>query len=635
MKQVVILAGGKGTRLREHLGDLPKPLIDVCGVPLLERQILLAKRYGFTQALILVNYKADRIAGYCDSRGSWGIDVQCIDDGEPRGTAGAVLNILDRLDDEFLVMYGDTMLHVDLDRFHRFHLQDPASSATLFLHPNDHPRDSDLVDLDESGRIAGFYPYPHDGDCYLPNLVNAALYWIRRSALEPWRNQPGLLDFGKDIFSAMIAKGLILRGYSSPEYIKDVGTPARIDKVRADYAAGRVERAGLDHDQKAVFLDRDGTLNREVGHLCRPEQLELLPGVEDAVRRLNHAEYRVCVVTNQPVIARGECSVDGMRQIHNKLETLLGRAGAYVDRIYYCPHHPERGFAGEIAELKQECDCRKPNTGLITSAVADLNISCAQSWLVGDSSADLLAAQRAGIRSILVETGRAGLDGKYPATPDFTVPDLSSAVDLITAGYARLTQLLEPLARRVGPGALVFIGGQSRSGKSTMASALRDVLRVKGQQCHALSTDRWLLNQESRGKDVLARHDGKALQGLVRALAGRSTTVALTLPYYLRMSRKQIPDSAVLRLEPSDVVIIEGVVALYLARLVESSHRIFVDVDEDTRKMRMMREYGLRGESAAAALIYGDRFAEEVPWVEATAKHAVRLRLPDFRTEQG
>jgi len=212
MKQAVILAGGKGTRLRERLGDLPKPLIDVCGLPLLERQILLAKHYGFTHVIVLVNYRAEHIVEFCDLRDNWGLDIECIDDGEPRGTAGAVLRILDRLEPEFLVMYGDTMLEVDLDRFHRHDTQGGEMvAATLFLHPNDHPQDSDLVELDEDGFIAAFHPYPHDDSRNYPNLVNAALSWVHRDAINTWLSHAGFPGFAQALCPRLIRRGSTIR----------------------------------------------------------------------------------------------------------------------------------------------------------------------------------------------------------------------------------------------------------------------------------------------------------------------------------------------------------------------------------------------------------------------------------------
>ena len=245
MNQAIILAGGKGTRLRARLGDLPKPLVDVCGVPLLERQIQLLKRYDFNQILILVGYQGERIVEFCHSRGNWGIDVKCIYDGVPLGTAGAVLNVFDYLDKEFLVVYGDTMLEIDIRRFCLYHAENKKAAATLFLHPNDHPFDSDLVDIDEEGFITAFYPYPHDPSIYFPNLVNAGLYLIRKDSLQDYLTRVGkILDFGNELFPDMISRGVNLRGYNSPEYIKDCGTPERLDKV-------------MEHSRKAICMLRN------------------------------------------------------------------------------------------------------------------------------------------------------------------------------------------------------------------------------------------------------------------------------------------------------------------------------------------------------------------------------------------
>lgn len=631
MNQAVILAGGKGTRLSKRLGDLPKPLIDVCGVPLLERQILLTKHYGFKCMLILVNHRAGRIVEFCESKGNWGLDIRCIDDGEPRGTAGSVLQVLDLLEDDFLLIYGDTMLNVDLQLFYQYHMADKNAAATLFLHPNDHPQDSDLVEVDERSYITGFHPYPHDSNRYYPNLVNAGLYWIRKTSLERWRGfSGGVLDFGKQLFPIMIENGLTLRGYNSPEYIKDCGTPARLDKVCADFLSGKIDQSSFDHEQRAVFVDRDGTLNQEVDHLISVDQMKLLPEVGQAIRRLNQSGYRICVVTNQPVIARGECTLDTLRQIHNKLETLLGNEGAYVDRIYYCPHHPDKGFAGEIPDLKIDCDCRKPKTSMIDLAVAELNISRSESWMIGDTTTDMLTAQRAGLKSILVETGYAGLEQKYWVTPDFIVPDLASGASLILDVYPLLVRSIETLAQNIGAGDIVFIGGQSRSGKSSFASVLRDVLKKRGLVSHILTTDRWLLSLADRGKNVLTRHNLRNLQEVVSSLSNpESRPFQVNLPGYRKSTREHVPDLEALNITTEDIVIFEGVVSLHLANEINARHRFFVEINEDIRKKRVIREYLLRGfPFEEAETIYQERLFEEVPWVDATGNQAVRVSIP-------
>ena len=623
--QVVILAGGKGTRLKDRLGELPKPLIDLCGVPLLERQILLAKRHGFTKVLILVNHRAGSIVEFCESRAHWGLDLKCIDDIEPLGTAGAVLRVFELLDEEFLVMYGDTMLEVDLNRFFKFHASDPIVAASLFLHPNDHPNDSDLVSIDENSYIERFHSYPHDESSYLPNLVNAALYWIRKSHLADYmQHTKGVLDFAKDLFPAMIGHGHKLKGYSSPEYIKDCGTPARIDKVRLDFETGRIERSFLGRPQKAVFIDRDGTINRSVDQLNSTEKFDLIPGVADAIKRLNDAEYRVVVVTNQPVIARGDCSISELRQIHNKMETLLGQVGAFVDRIYFCPHHPDSGYDGEIKDLKLECRCRKPNTRMIENAQADLSISMLESWMVGDTTTDILTAQNAKIKSILVETGSAGLDHKYWCQPDFILPNLPSAVSFILEGYPQLLHDLAHFAEKIEAGETVFVGGQSRSGKSTFANVLKHLLAAREIPCHVVSTDRWLLETRARGPDVLSRHASDQIINFLEHLAlDDQAERRISLPGYNKLKRELVNDVEKIDISKSHVVIIEGVVALHFRKHIRSKHAFFTQIDEQIRKNRVVREYMLRGLSQFEAEgLYNSRLVEEVPWVESTAMNS-------------
>jgi len=633
MMQAIILAGGKGTRLRERLGHLPKPLIDICGLPLLERQILLLKKHGFTEVLVLVNHAADQIVNYCASKENWGLNVHCIDDGQPKGTAGATLAVFEQLDHEFLVMYGDTMVDVDLTRFYRHHKQVEGMAATLFLHPNDHPQDSDLVEMDEDGFITAFHPYPHEASRYYPNLVNAALYWVRKQSLARWRHESRPLDYGKDLFPAMLQRGMKLRGFNSPEYIKDIGTPARLDKVCADFLSGKIERANLGQPQAMVFLDRDGTINREVDHLNTPEQFELLPDVAEAIRRLNRSEYRCCVVTNQPVIARGEASVEALRQIHNKMETLLGRSGAFLDRIYYCPHHPDGGFPGERAPLKKDCDCRKPKTGMIDLAIGDFRGCREKSWLIGDTSVDMETARRAGVKSVLVETGYAGLDYRHWATPDAIVPDLSSAVSFILDHYPRLLSYCRKLTQDFGAGAIVLIGGQSRSGKSTLAAVMRDALESRGQRARVLSIDRWLKSDAERQPGVLGRYDMDGLQALTARLTDRELRPdRLALPGYHKLRRRQIAAVEELELLPSDVVLIEGTVALAIDISNETAaHRYHVDIDETLRKQRVLSAYRLRGYTDEQAFeIYATRQQDEFPVIGELARGATRISLMDM-----
>ena len=180
----------------------------------------------------------------------------------------------------------------------------------------------------------------------------------------------------------------------------------------------------------AVFLDRDGTINEERGHIWTPKDLVLLPGAAKAIHQLNQSEYLTVVVTNQSVIARGKCTEAGMEAINNRLQFLIAEEGGSIDRIYYCPHYPDKKIPGRREDLKIICDCRKPQPGLIMRAAKDLNIDLNLSWLVGNMPSDIEAASRAGVRSILLEN-HGVFDNKLSVSPDAKCIDLKDAVRLI------------------------------------------------------------------------------------------------------------------------------------------------------------------------------------------------------------
>ena len=177
-----------------------------------------------------------------------------------------------------------------------------------------------------------------------------------------------------------------------------MGTPDRFHEVEHDLLSGKVAARNLSNRQKAIFLDRDGTINVYKGFLTRPDDFELLPGVTEAIHRINKSGYLCIVVSNQPVIARGDCSFDDLKAIHDKMETELGHQGAFIDAIYYCPHHPDKGFEGERPDYKFNCDCRKPKPGLLLQAANDWNIDLNESYMIGDSERDVAAGNAAGCK---------------------------------------------------------------------------------------------------------------------------------------------------------------------------------------------------------------------------------------------
>lgn len=430
--QAVILAGGKGTRLKAISKNIPKPMTKILDKPLLHHQIELCAKQGITDIHLLVGYKSEAIFNYFLDGSSFGVKISYHKEDKPRGTAGALLDALDSLNDQFIMIYGDTFLNVDLISFLSFHNKKNAN-ITLFLHPNNHPNDSDLIELDEQEKIKDIFSYPHPANEPRRNLVNAGLYIFNKSALSNTKISKKKSDIAKNLFPKLLEEKSKIFGYISTEYIKDMGTPERLSSVEKDIQSGKVDALAKSNPKSAVFIDRDGVINKEVGHLNSLSQFELIDGVAESIRKINNKGILVIIITNQPVIARGELSEKKLRIIHNKMDVLLGISGAYIDAIYYCPHHPHKGFKGEIAEMKKECLCRKPSPGMILRAADELNVALEKSWMIGDSTSDILAAKNAQVKSILVKTGHSGKDGKYKTTPDYIANSLKEAVNWISS----------------------------------------------------------------------------------------------------------------------------------------------------------------------------------------------------------
>jgi D,D-heptose 1,7-bisphosphate phosphatase len=428
VEHLVVVAGGKGTRLSGLFGDVPKALVPVGGKPVLQHQLELAAKAGVRSATIYAGFLAGHISSFVGDGLRFGMTITLHVEDQPLGTAGAVLQSLDALPPRFFVMYGDVMLAADLERMARFHLSH-AAAFTAFVHPNDHPFDSDLLETDAEGQVTALHNPPHALDRTYANLVNAALYVVERDALRPFA-KPGKQDFTKEVMPGLIASGAKVLAYRSADYIKDMGTPERLARVEADLKSGKLDPASS-KPRAAIFLDRDGTLNVEKGFLASADGLELLPGVGAALKSLRQGGYSLVVLTNQPVIARGEASESDVAAIHRRLEWDLGKEGAYLDAVYLCPHHPDKGFAGERRELKIACQCRKPGTAMVEQACRELELDARASWMIGDQTRDIEMARRAGLRSVLVRTGTAGRDGNFAAAPDFVADDLPSAARLI------------------------------------------------------------------------------------------------------------------------------------------------------------------------------------------------------------
>jgi D,D-heptose 1,7-bisphosphate phosphatase len=424
--QAVILAGGLGTRLNDVAPNIPKAMMPIGNVPVIEHQIILLKKYGVTDIAVIVNHLKEHIQVHLGNGSRWGVELSYYEEKTPLGTVGGIKAIEDFLIGDFIVLYGDVMLDMDVTRLIHFH-QQTQSECTLVLHANDHPFDSDLVELDEASRITAFHSKPHDNAKFYRNMVNAGMYIMSKkvlSFLEPGKKA----DFGKDIFPSLCTQ-IKMMGYNTSEYLKDMGTPERLHQVNKDFNEGKIQQRNLSNKQKAIFLDRDGVLNVDIDLLANVDELEVFPYAPSVVWKINQSGYLAIVITNQSIIARNLCTEAGLRNIHNKLETILGTAHAKIDGLYYCPHHPDTGFPEENSKYKIECDCRKPKPGMLLQAARDFNIDLSASWFIGDSGRDIVAGKAAGVRTVGVRTGR-GANG-FPTPPEFLFKDLEEAVNYI------------------------------------------------------------------------------------------------------------------------------------------------------------------------------------------------------------
>ena len=405
--KVVIMAGGKGTRISTVASDIPKPMIKIEGIPVLEREIFCLKEQGFDDLIITVSHLGHIIMDYFGDGSSFGVHIEYFIEEQLLGNAGALFELKDKLTEDFLLLNADAIFDIDFNRIVAFH-KEKGGLVTLFTHPNSHPYDSGLIIADKNGAVEQWLTKEDERPEFYQNRVNAGLHVVSPEILAI-RPEGAKVDLDRQLLKPLAGTGKMFC-YDSPEYVKDMGTPDRYEAVCKDFADGVVAGKNLKRKQKAIFLDRDGTINKYVDFLREIKDFELMDGVAEAIGKINRSGYLAIVVTNQPVIARGEVSWDELQKIHNKMETLLGLEGAYLDGIYFCPHHPHRGYAGEVPELKFDCDCRKPKPGMLLKAAEDFNVDFTESWMIGDGENDVKAGQAAGCKTALIGEGEFGQD---------------------------------------------------------------------------------------------------------------------------------------------------------------------------------------------------------------------------------
>jgi histidinol-phosphate phosphatase family protein len=625
----VIIAGGLGTRARAMTGDrIPKALLPVGGVPIIFRQMQVLRREGVERLTVLAGHLGGQLAGPLGEEArALGLALDIRIEAELLGTAGC-LAALAPVDGERLLVYGDMLFDLALAPLADFHRRQNAL-ITIVAHPNDHPRTSDLIRARDD-RVTALLPrdIPRAGD--ERNLVPAGLYLASPEFFTRFLVGQKLtgqkLDMVRDVLPRLVASGERIAAYNTPEYMRDVGTAARHATAERDLADGTVTALNLRNRRPAIFFDVDGVLNEEPGTqgaLAR-DDVRLIPGAGAAVAETRAARVLAVAVTNRPQVARGDISFDDLDGILGRLEALLAEQHGVLDRIYVCPHHPDRGFPGEVAALKIKCECRKPGALLFQRAMTELPIDRARSCAIGDSLRDIGAARAAGVWAYGVRTGYGCRDaGRYPGgadaapTPDLMFDDVSEAVRF-ALGYETL---VAPLADAIGERTmrrpmLVAVCGRSRSGKSVISHGLLRRLHESDSNALLVRLDDWIQPAAERRPEDSAeiRNRVDRLPDIVAAL--RQGEV-ITAPGYDSARRVQ-GHSVTYDPAGRSVIVLDGVFAAHPSIRPQIDLAAFVDTPEPVQRGRFEALYRWKGfDDAAMEELWHARIADEWAAVDA------------------
>lgn len=632
-----IIAGGLGTRAAAMTADLiPKALLPVAGVPIIFRQMRVLRREGVTRLSVLAGHLGDRLRpALAPEAAALALDLQVVVEPKPLGTAGC-LAALDPRAEEVLIVYGDMLFDIALAPLWEFHRRNDAL-LTVVAHPNDHPRSSDLI-VERDGLVREILPHGQPRRHDQRNLVPAGIYLASPAffaTLEPGTKA----DMINDVLPRLLAAGAPIAAYNTPEYLRDIGSPARHALAERDLQGGGIEALNRAHPRPAIFFDCDGVLNEEPGDpgVVTPDEVKTIPGAGAALAHAHAAGLLTVAVTNRPQVAKGMVTFDGLDHILGRLEALLAEDGGVLDRIYFCPHHPESGFAGEIAALKIRCECRKPGTQLLRQALADLPIDRQRSMLIGDSLRDIGAARGVGIWAYGVRTGHGCRDrDRYlresglPPLPDLMFENVAEAVEF-GIGYRALAAPVVADIRRLmaPPGKLVLVGvsGRSRAGKSVIAHAVVRSLTEAGVDCLHVRLDDWILSAADRESGASAEQRNR-VDVLPRVVSGLRAGASIRAPGYDAATRAA-GEAVTYDAAGRSVILLDGGFALHRSLRAMLDLAVFVSVPADRQRKRFAAFYRWKGlEQPAIDALWRERAADEWPAVDAQQDGADLVLAP-------
>jgi histidinol-phosphate phosphatase family protein len=370
--QAVILAGGRGSRLKPLTDTRPKPMVEVLGKPFLAYQIEQLRDQGFKKVLLLLGYLPEVVQEYCGNGSRWGVKVEYSISAAEDETGRRLKLAHDLIDPCFLLLYCDNYWPMSMDKmWPRFVASRVPAMITVYTNKDGYTRNSVRVDAD--GYVAIY-----DKTGASPGLQGVEISYalIHKAVLQllPETNMP----VEEALYSRLAQKRELAAYLTDHRY----------------YSVGALHRLPLTEEffrrHPTVILDRDGVLNKKpprAEYVRRWEDFEWLPGALLALRMLKEAQFRVLLVSNQAGVGRGAMSEEDLLRIHERVKNEVQQAGGRIDHIYYCPHDWEAG-----------CECRKPAPGMLFKAQRDFNLDLSGTVFVGDDERDALAAERAGCR---------------------------------------------------------------------------------------------------------------------------------------------------------------------------------------------------------------------------------------------
>ena len=379
------MAGGLETRLGAPAQSTPKPMAPVAGRPFLEYLLWNLRRQGIRRILLSIGHLGEQIEEYVRREYHDDVEIKTLPEDRPMGTGEALKLVEDQLDDAFLLLNGDTIFDFNYhDLFQE--LQDGGQEVVLALLPVDDTARYGRVELDAEGRCKSFGEISAGG----AGLISGGVYAMRKSALRFLPEGPSSLEM--EMMPRLVGQG-VLAGKVYDYFFLDIGTPASCEEAQGVLPAWQ--------RRPAVFFDRDGVICHDSGYVHRPEDFTWITQAPEAIKWCNDHGYFAILVTNQSGIGRGYYSEKQFHDFMGWIERQLHGHGAYLDAVYYCPHHPTEAKG----KYRVTCECRKPKPGMIIRAMAEWPIHKEKSMLIGDKENDLEAARRAGVRGCLIEDG--------------------------------------------------------------------------------------------------------------------------------------------------------------------------------------------------------------------------------------